>query len=86
MIIIDILQLNDKVGWKLKKRKKSGWIQIPFKYKKHSMKNIQTSKMPPSTTAIIAKGDSSVFNQYFPLRDIEALHNVVVDTFSPTVV
>ena len=50
------------------------------------MDNIQTSKIPPSTTAIIAKGDSSVFNQYFPLRDIETLHNVVVDTFSPTIV
>ena len=50
------------------------------------MTNIQDSKIPPSTTTTIAKGDSSASNQYSPLRDIEALHNVVSDKFSPTVV
>ena len=50
------------------------------------MKNIQYSKIPPSTTKIIAKGNSSESNHYIPVRDIEALKYVVADKFGLTFV
>ena len=49
------------------------------------MKNIQVSKIWPSTTTIISKGDSASSNHYLPLRDIEALQDVLADKFGPTV-
>ena len=50
------------------------------------MKNIQASKISTPTTKIIAKFDSDTSNQYFSLRDIEALQDVVEEKFVPTVV
>ena len=73
-------------GMEIWKREKPGLIQIPFKYKNHSMDNIQTSKIPPSTTTIIDKGDNAASKNYLPLRYIAKLQDVVSDKFSPTVV
>ena len=50
------------------------------------MNNIQASKIPPSTTTIVAKCDSSESNHYFPLRDIESLQDFVAEHFGPIVV
>ena len=50
------------------------------------MKNIQASKIPPSTTTIIDKGDSDSSDHYFSLRYIESLKDVVADKFVPTFV
>ena len=50
------------------------------------MNNIQASKIPPSTTTIVSKGDSAASNHYFPLKYIEALQDVVSYKFYPTVV
>ena len=70
----------------IEKDKNIVWINIPFKYKKHAMENIQASKISPSTTTIIAKDDSAEYNHYLSLRDIEALQYVIADKFCPTVV
>ena len=46
------------------------------------MNNIQASTIPPSSTTIIAKGDSTASNHYFPLWDMAALQDVVADLLS----
>ena len=50
------------------------------------MKNIQASKIPPSTTTIIDKGDSDSSDHYFSLRYIETLQDIVADKFDWTVI
>ena len=42
-------------------------------------------KVTPTTT-IIAKGDSAVFNHYFPPKKIASLQDIVADKFGPTIV
>ena len=50
------------------------------------MSNIQDYKIPPSTTTIIAKGDSAAPSHYCFLIDIDTLQNVVAGNFVPEVV
>ena len=50
------------------------------------MKNIQDSKITPSTNTSTSKGNSSASHHYFALRDIAELQDVVADKFGPTVV
>ena len=50
------------------------------------MNNIQAYTIPPSSSTIITKSDSAASNNYFTLRDIASLQNVVADKFGPTVV
>ena len=50
------------------------------------MNNIQASKIPTSNTTIIDKGDVAASKKYLVLIDIEALQDVVAETFFPTVV
>ena len=50
------------------------------------MNNIQDSKIPPSSTTIIAKGCSAAYNQHSPLQYIAALQDIVAEKLRPTVV